>query len=166
MKIDWTKQHCGVHQASYEDMMIHMPDLKELIESFPDNPNDFVWDIKVHMLMPGQYPCIPNWHFDNVPRVNNVQDFNLVRLDLPMYLWVSGDPLTEFRKHGKTWFIPKETWFHFTQADEHRGTLCEIFTWRAFIRATHNGIMKTERRGKECLRRHSQVYLDASNFKW
>lgn len=103
--IDWTKQHCGVHQATYDQLIELMPDLTELIDTFPENPNDFIWDVKVHMLMPGQYPCIPNWHYDNIPRLNNVQDFSKVRPDLPMYLWVSNAPLTEFRKGGKNWLV-------------------------------------------------------------
>lgn len=164
--IDWSKQHCGVHQASFEDTLLLMPDVVPILETFPENTKDFVWDIKVHMLMPGQYPCIPNWHYDNVPRVNNIQDFNLVRTDLPMYEWLSGPPLTEFRDREKSWFIPSNTWYRFTQKDEHRGTISGDFTWRAFIRATHKGIMPQNRVGENALRRHCQVYLDAAIFKW
>lgn len=29
---------------------------------------DTVFDSRVHMLMPGWYPCIPGWHHDDVPR--------------------------------------------------------------------------------------------------
>lgn len=29
---------------------------------------DCVFDSRVHMLMPGWYPCIPGWHHDDVPR--------------------------------------------------------------------------------------------------
>lgn len=29
---------------------------------------DLVIDSRVHMLMPGWYPCIPGWHHDDVPR--------------------------------------------------------------------------------------------------
>lgn len=166
MNIDWSKQHCGVHQASSMQLIELMPDLKQLIDTFPENPNDFIWDVKVHMLMPGQFPCIPNWHYDNIPRLNNVQDFSKVRPDLPMYLWLSGAPLTEFRKNGVSKLIEPQTWTRFTQEDEHRGTLCDKFTWRGFIRATHKDIYAQEKRGHNPLRRHSQVYLDANNFKW
>lgn len=164
--IDWTKQHCGVHQASYSDMIHYMPDLLELIKTFPENPEDFIWDVKVHMLMPSQFPCIPNWHYDNIPRVNNVQDFNLIKPDSPMYLWVSNAPLTEFRDGDKNWFVEPQKWIRFTQKDEHRGTVSNDFCWRGFIRATHKDIMPQNKVGESCLRRHSQVYLDASNFKW
>lgn len=32
-----------------------------------------VFDSRVHMLMPGWYPCIPGWHHDDIPRPNNGQ---------------------------------------------------------------------------------------------
>lgn len=162
--ISWKDQHCGVHQASFAQLCELMPDTVSMILStFPEDPDDFTWDIKVHMLMPGQFPCIPNWHYDNVPRINNVQDFDKVKLDKPMYLWISGEPLTEFREGGK---ISPEAWVKFTQKDEHRGTQSKDFTWRGFIRATHKDIMPANKAGTNPLRRHSQVYLDSSNFAW
>ncbi|AGK87039.1 hypothetical protein RIO-1_25 [Pseudoalteromonas phage RIO-1] len=161
--LDWKKQHCGVHRASWEQVKESMPEVYELIqEDFPEDPERFTWDIKVHMLMPNQFPCIPNWHFDNIPRVNNEQDWGQVRTDLPMYLWISGEPLTEFRD-GK---ISPKTWVRFTQKDEHRGTMSEDFQWRGFIRATHKDILAANPSGTDVTRRHSQVYLDASNFSW
>lgn len=164
MDIEWNKQICGVHQATFDQMIEIMPDLEKVNETFPDKVSDFIWDVKVHMLMPGQYPCIPNWHYDNVPRVNNAQDFSLVTPELPMYLWLSGEPLTEFRNGGK---IKARTWVRFTQEDEHRGTVSSKFCWRGFIRATHKGIMQGRpREGHDPVRRHSQVYLDAANFSW
>lgn len=164
--IDWSKQHCGIHQGTYEQVIELMPDLIEIFLNFPENPNDFIWDIKVHMLMPGQFPCIPNWHYDNIPRVNNVQDFTKVKPKLPMYLWVSNSPLTEFRKGDKNWIIEPETWIRFTQEDEHRGTISEKFTWRGFIRGTHKNILTNFVEKQNPLRRHSQVYLDSNNFTW
>ena len=158
--IDWSAQHCGVHQAPVEIVRELMPDLKGVIESFPDNPNNFTWDVKVHMLMPRQWACIPNWHTDFVPRVNGIQKFDLVTPMLPMYCWISGPPLTQF-KHG---YLTPKTWHRFTQLDEHRGTAASEFCWRGFIRATHHGIQKPKEGG--WLRRHSQVYLDAETFQW
>ena len=136
VKIDWTKQICGVHQATYPQLIELMPDLKDLIDTFPENPSIFIWNVKVHMLMPGQYPCIPNWHYDNIPRINNVQDFSRAKPHLPMYLWVSNQPLPEFRNKYTSWFIQPETWTRFTQQDEHRGSVSDSFCWRGFIRAT------------------------------
>lgn len=166
-KIDWSQQHCGVHQSSYDQLVELMPDLKELLNTFPEDVQNFIWDVKVHMLMPNQYPCIPNWHFDNIPRVNNKQDFDLVKPELPMYLWVSNAPLTEFRlPNGSTYLVEPKKWLRFTQKDEHRGTISNDFIWRGFIRATHKDIYTQVKTGHNPLRRHSQVYLDASNFNW
>jgi len=33
-----------------------------------ENGDQLVIDSRVHMLMPGWYPCIPGWHHDDVPR--------------------------------------------------------------------------------------------------
>ena len=158
--IDWAKQHCGVHQASDAVVRELMPDLAPVLDTFPDVAERFTFDVKVHMLMPRQFPCIPNWHVDNVPRVNGVQRFDLVRPDLPMYLWVSGPPLTQFQ-HG---YVLPQTWHRFTQQDQHRGTAASEFCWRCFIRATHRDIQPPKAAGH--LRRHSQVYLDAESYQW
>lgn len=160
MKIDWSKQHCGVHQAPIEELLILMPDLKELLDTFPDDAQQFTWDVKVHMLMPNQYPCIPNWHCDFVPRVNGIQRYDLVSPDLPMYVWISGAPLTQF-KHG---FLKAGVWHRFNQLDEHRGTMSSDFTWRGFIRATHKNIQMPKM--SDWQRRHSQVYLNAEEYQW
>lgn len=160
MSVDWSKQHCGVHQAPIKEVLRLMPDIKPVIQTFPDKPEWFTWDVKVTMLMPMQYPCIPGWHVDNVPRVNGIQRYDLCRYDFPMYAWISGAPLTQF-KQG---FLQPETWHRFTQADEHRGTMSDKFTWRCFIRATHKGIMEPKK--KDWLRRHCQIYLNADTFQW
>lgn len=159
--IDWSRQHCGVHQAPAEAVIELMPDLEALLDTFPDDPKAFTWDVKVHMLMPNQYPCIPNWHADFVPRVDGIQRFDQVRPDLPMYVWISGPPLTQF-KHG---FLLPQRWHRFTQLDEHRGTAASDFTWRAFVRAVHREIQPWKETG-DWLRRHSQVYLDANGYQW
>lgn len=165
--MQWEKQHCGVHQADLDSMLHLMPDIAEIVQTFPDNGEDYVWDVKVHMLMPNQFPCIPNWHYDNVPRVNNKQDFDLVTPNLPMWLWVSGPPLTEFeRQDGTRYLITPKEWHRFTQTDKHRGKVSTDFQWRGFIRATHKEIMTKCKRGDDCLRRHSQVYLDVNTFTW
>lgn len=159
--VDWSKQHCGLRSAPFEQVLILMPDLREIVETFPDNPNDFTWDVKVHQLMPRQYPCIPNWHLDNVPRVNGVQRMDLIPKHLPpMYLWVSGPPLTQFQ-HG---YVLPEKWHRFNQLDQHRGTASCMNTWRCFIRASHFDIKEPLEEG--WLRRHSQVYLDSETFQW
>lgn len=160
-EINWSEQHCGVHQAPISEVAVLMPQVHSMIlETFPDSVLNFTWDVKVHMLMPGQYPCIPNWHCDFVPRINGVQKFFLCQPELPMYLWVSGGPLTQF-KHG---FVEAKKWIRFTQLDEHRGLPASEFCWRGFIRATHIKIQPPKK--SDWLRRHSQVYLNANSYQW
>jgi hypothetical protein len=161
--IDWSQQHCGVRSAPYHEMLKLMPDLDKagIFNDFPDNVYDFSWDVKVHMLMPRQYPCIPNWHTDNVPRINGIQRFELCRPELPMYLWLSGGPLTQF-KHG---FLTPKRWHRFNQLDEHRGIAAQENCWRGFIRATHYEIKPFKQRA-DYQRRHCQVYLDENGYQW
>src|SRR5690348_6608041 len=137
-----------------------MPDLRPLLDTFPDEPEKFTWDVKVHMLMPLQFPCIPNWHRDFVPRIDGIQRFELCRPELPMYCWVSGPPLTQF-KHG---FLQPQKWHRFTQMDEHRGVPAAEFCWRGFVRAVHREIQAPK--DEAILRRHSQVYLNADSYQW
>lgn len=162
--IVWHEQHCGVHQAPFDKVLELMPDLQDILKTFPDDPKIFTWDVKVHMLMPRQYPCIPNWHVDNVPRENGIQKFDKIKPEYPMYCWVSGAPLTQF-KHG---YVLPQKWHRFTQQDEHRGTAAAEFGWRCFIRATHFEIMRPKPNTfPGCyLRRHSQVYVDANTYQW
>ena len=160
INIDWSKQGCGVHQADNKTMLAIMPILAPIVDTFPDEPSNFTWDVKIHMLMPRQFPCIPNWHCDNVPRVGGVQRFDLIKPNLPMYLWLSDAPLTQFL-HG---YVLPQTWVRFTQVDQHRGTAASEFGWRCFIRATHREILAPKNKDNE--RRHCQVYLDANEYQW
>jgi hypothetical protein len=43
------------------------PITREFISRLPKY-TEFLIDSRVHMLMPGWYPCIPGWHLDDVPR--------------------------------------------------------------------------------------------------
>lgn len=160
-EIDWSKQPNGIHQAPFSEVLRLMPDLAGPLADFPEIPDMFTWDVKVHMLMPRQYPCIPNWHVDNVPRDRDGrQEFDHIQPHLPMYLWLSGSPLTEFR----TGYVRAQTWVRFTQQDEHRGTASDGFKWRCFIRASHKNILPPK--SGPWLRRHTQVYLDENTYKW
>jgi hypothetical protein len=157
--IDWSKQHCGVHQAGVDELLRLMPDLRPIIDDFPKDPAAFTWDVKVHMLMPRMYPCIPNWHRDFTPRIGGIQRPEMAA-DAEMYMWLSGPPLTEFRGG----FIRPREWVRFSLADEHRGTPSGDFCWRGFIRAVDRSFLPPK--SSEHLRRHCQVYLDASEYNW
>lgn len=100
----------GLFRATFKEAIELMPELTELFDSAwrmlrreGHIPQDFEIDIKVHMLMPGQFPCIPNWHCDNVPRCPLTGATSYVRAEEayvsgepPMFLWVSGTPCTRF----------------------------------------------------------------------
>lgn len=165
--VDWRKQHCGVIEATVTELRNLMPDLNPVIDTFPDDPSNFHWDVRVSMLMPGQYAAIPNWHFDHIPRkggdrTNPERDWKAVKAHLPMYMWVSGPPYTEFKDKRE---VNAETWIRFNQMDSHRAVAATEHCWRGFIRAVHHGIA-IRRPETPVLRRHSQVYLDASQFSW
>jgi hypothetical protein len=164
-EVDWRDQINGVHKATYNELCELMPDLRKIKDTFPDNVEDFYWDVKVHMLMPNQFPCIPNWHYDNIPRHKGKQDFDKCDYTKPMYLWLSGTPLTEFEFNTTEYKIEPKKWFKFNQGSKHRGTISKDFTWRGFIRATHKDLM-IRSEDHNPLRRHSQVYLDSENFTW
>lgn len=163
--INWKDQHCGLRGASLEKLRLLMPSVFPIVEDLrkvQDRPLvDFVYDVKVHMLMPGQYPCIPNWHCDHVPR-DEAGNKHPEWIDetQTMYLWISGDPLPEF----KDFVFKAGEWVPFSQSDLHRGTVSRRHCWRGFLRATpkeiHPGAVE------DPLRRHSQVYLDARSFTW
>lgn len=157
-------RHPGLFHCPLDYAAEVMPELEEVFESAPIPPRvDYTVDVKVHMLMPGQFPCIPNWHCDFIPRDENKNKRpELVNPEHKMFLWLSGPPLTEFADGREV--RPRE-WVEFTQLDEHRGTPSEEFTWRTFIRLVPSALCPPESPDK-WLRRHTQVYLDAENFEW
>lgn len=158
---------CGLMDAQIGHVrMWHSGVYDAILESFPANPYRYTFDIKVHMLMPGQYPCIPNWHFDMVPRdVANKPMMNK-RKDTPMYLWLSNGPFTEFKADVGVVQVPAKTWVEFTQFDEHRGVASQSHQWRMFLRAVPREFREPKHMSEDATRRHAQVYLDAENFKW
>jgi hypothetical protein len=180
--------YCGLHRGSYSDLCLHTPHLRRLVEDAPVDLDDYEIDIKVHMLMKGQFPCIPNWHCDNVPRLDTgelLYDQALAG-GKPMLLWVSGAPTTEFlvndielpdpETHGeldayirtdriiKTKCIPERTWLTLDQRTPHKGTAATKHGWRIFVRLTPK-IISTARPVLSPIRRHTQVYLP-NNFHW
>lgn len=182
---------CGLHRAPLDKAMELMPAFWELYESCPvprEEWDQWEIDLKIHMLMPLQYPCIPNWHCDNVPRKDGVLDYSKIDQETPpMYLWISSGPNTEFlKKPGttkrdiksheqlaalirrcalKTEELPSQQWVAMKQNTPHRGTLSEAHSWRVFVRLTHKSIA-SDRPVIDHIRRHCQVYLDARTFAW
>jgi len=156
--------HNGLIKCPSREVKDWMPEIVEILETAPVSLDFYTVDVKVHMLMPGQFPCIPNWHGDAIPRD---ADGNLLMDEcddeLTLWLWLSGPPITEFRDGRE---VKPCTWIPFKQRDIHRGVVSEDFQWRLFIRLMPNELVVRPRSGELCLRRHSQVYLDSNKFTW
>ena len=125
--------HCGLFRAPLHLAAQLMPSMAELIESVPVvDPARYELDIKVHMLMAGQYPCIPNWHTDMVDRDETGLRFDLIADDEePMLLWISDGPETEFLARPLT--MPETPASHrevsrFLRDMAGAGTTCLLYT--------------------------------------
>lgn len=44
------------------------PLTRDFLDRLAEPLDQYVVDSRVHMLMPGWYPCIPGWHHDDIPR--------------------------------------------------------------------------------------------------
>jgi len=161
------KMPCGLISTRFTEALDLMPQLDKILLSCPiDSWNRHLYfvDVKVHMLMPGQYPCIPNWHYDFVPRDGDgIKQWHMRDARNKMFLWLSGPPITQFRDGREV--VPKE-WMEFTQFDEHRGVISDKFQWRLFIRVAPENLIPFKAKGDDRIRRHTQVYLNADNFEW
>lgn len=181
---------CGLFRCPLPLAYKLMPELSALYDTAPvTNPEEWELDLKIHMLMKDQYPCIPNWHCDNVPRgADGKVNYSLTSSAVPpMYLWISEGPETEFlaqpfhalgepaghrelaehiRKSGlATKSIEPQTWIAMDQRTPHRGTQAQKDGWRVFARLTHKSITP-DRPVLSYDRKHCQVYLDATAFEW
>lgn len=176
---------CGLHRATWEEAKELRPDLVPVLESSGVDLSLYDIDVKVHMLMKGQYPCIPNWHLDNVPRKDGTLQYDQIG-DEEMLLWISEGPCTQFLKnefevHGITnhgdmaeainrmddsnfQYIEPERWYSMRQDTPHRGTPAVKNGWRIFIRLTPRSILPA-RPVLSVTRVHSQVYLPC-DFHW
>ena len=142
-----------------------MPEIVPILQDCaPEGNGEYYVDAKVHMLMPKQFPCIPDWHGDAIPRdPDGKLRPDLANPGYEMYLWLSGPPVTEFKDGRK---IGIQQWNRFRQLDIHRGTMSKEHVWRLFIRLMPEELVVRPRTGDAVLRRHTQVYLDSTNYKW
>ena len=170
--IDWSKSHNGVMLCSINKTIELMPEVEPILEEVRPMlqlpTGDYLVDVKIHMLMPRQYPCIPNWHQDFMPRGNEGKRIPLKCSDLKMYIWLSSEPLTEFKDKfsGEIYTYPAQCWHTFTQKDVHRGAMSDSHVWRCFIRLIPKTFVHSTTINVGELRRHTQVYLDSNNFRW
>jgi len=158
---DLSKLPCGVFHCPLQDAYGILPEFSDAFDSCPNA--DGILDVKVHMLMPGQYPCIPNWHYDFDPRDKYGRRVMEQRdSDHKMWVLLSGPPWTEWEdgRVMKPW-----EWSEFTQFDKHRGRPSQEHCWRVFMRVVPSSICDPAPR-ELWVRRHCQVYLDAGSFEW
>lgn len=172
-KTDWTQSHCGLMQCTISESRLLMPEINPMLTSIIPHlqfsPANYIVDCKVHMLMPGEYPCIPNWHCDFIPRDEDLTVHrDKIRDNQHMYLWTSGAPYTEFKSHqGVIETDEGFNWIAFNQRDIHRGTKSEAHQWRCFIRLIPAWFQHPCTLNVGTVRRHSQVYIDdVKNFAW
>jgi len=168
--IDWSKSHNGVMLCTFEKTVELMPEVAPILEELKGSlelpVEDYLVDVKIHMLMPGQFPCIPNWHFDFLPRDDQGNRIKAAASPLKMYMWLSSAPLTLYKNADGEFTKPPQTWHSFTQSDLHRGQVCEDHVWRCFIRVIPKSFLHSTTCNVGELRRHSQVYCDSRKFKW
>lgn len=171
--VDWSKSHNGVMLCSFDRTKELMPEVAPILDELLDsdmlelNPSQYAVDVKIHMLMPNTYPCIPNWHRDFMPRNSDNKRVPAKPSDLSMFMWLSGPPLTEYMdEDGNTYQKEPQVWHSFTQRDLHRGVMSEEHTWRCFIRVIPADFIHEITKNVGQIRRHTQVYLDAGKFTW
>lgn len=156
--------HCGLYHCPLGMARNLMPELQEAWDTAPIYMHEkYIVDVKIHMLMPGQWPCIPNWHCDFVPRDDDLQlQPHLIDDTKEILMWLSGPPITEFAD-GRL-IMPKK-WVIFNQRDQHRGVASKKHTWRTFIRLVPEPLLLPAE-PELWIRRHAQVYLDVNQFTW
>lgn len=174
-EVDWSKSHNGVMLCSFEETYKLMPEVKPILGELIDSGmlefsvEEYAVDVKIHMLMPNQWPCIPNWHRDFIPRDKNGKKNNRGITGEKMYMWISGKPCTEYKDRenpGISYFKEPQKWHSFTQHDFHRGTMSEEHTWRCFIRVIPKKFIHPSTINVGTKRDHIQVYLDVNRFTW
>lgn len=154
--------------------------------------HDTIIDTRVHMLMPGWYPCIPGWHHDDVPRsradgqpnydtpeykavhimalVNGgicptlfaVGDITLPRVPDGEVVYEKWHPLVEAATELRVMECAAQGIYQFDWQSFHRGQKARASGWRWFGRASR----RTHRQQRNEIRRQVQVYLEYPNKGW
>ena len=171
----------GVRSARFLDALsVASFQLRRVLLSAPrDTEIDYTVDVKTHMLMPGQLPCIPGWHCDMVPREEGRPVFeHLLGSTSPdMLVWISGCPRTVFleedvpvadlpSRHADLEYlesfphaeIDPHTWYTMSWNTPHRGGAAHERCWRTFVRMVDSRVYPPLH-ADQIVRRHSQVYV-------
>jgi hypothetical protein len=139
--------------------------------------NDILVDSRVHMLMPGMWPCIPGWHHDDVPRTREDKQPNYetpeYRSQHCMCLW-GNCSLTQFAIGEAEMEIPPVGEKIYKKWDTEVEKLCEekvfhrmiapeakpiFFDWLTF----HRGMPTTHKGFRFFIRATRESKLEAQN---
>lgn len=155
--------------------------------------DEWTIDSRLHLLMPGHYPCIPGWHLDDIPRTaakKGQPDLDDPGVGSELALACFGvTAFTEFIKEEIEWTPPEDGKFHadldrtikeagyepvcyeesgqillLDHLTPHRGQAASEKSWRLFIRATR----RTNRKHRHTNKRRTQVncYIPEEIVGW
>lgn len=83
MPTDVIKDEPMFYRASLDFAFKHGgPLTRAALQALPPEGGDWLLDSKVHMLMAGHYPAMPQWHCDAVPRTLMTQETPQPNLDM------------------------------------------------------------------------------------
>lgn len=169
---------------------------KDFLLSLPNHVQNqhTIIDSRVHMLMPGWYPCIPGWHHDDVPRgMDGQPNYHnpQYRSNHAMVLYNGDICPTEFavgksefsspESHPvvyKGWHKEVESKLEHMQLDHVKAPSNQIIyfddrTWHQGTAAVANGwrlfiraSWNTQRKATNELRRQCQVYMEDIHAGW
>lgn len=184
----FTRENCGPLTSMILDDVY--PRVKHYYDDFI--PLNVVIDTRVNMLMREQYPSIPGWHCDDVPRVNGQPDMSLIDRNVQHFMVLlstgnsdNGVSGTEFITLPRAYDIDSEQVWHSLDVaannDESKTTRkvqvgeVVMFDQSSIHRATpatENGwrmffrLSVTHRAPWNEIRNQVQIYCDMSKSGW
>ena len=193
--IDFVKQNAredSITRGILDDVIAKLVNSRSID---PLSENNFVIDTRVNMLMPNQYPSIPGWHCDDVPRSEKYSqpDFSKCSEDVQHFLVLlsdSKDPQncvsgTEFITNTRQYDIdPDRVWGSLNdEAEKDLDKDTRFVREREIVRfdqkaihraspASSNGwrlffrLSYTHRKPVDSIRNQVQVYVDPNNAGW
>lgn len=173
---NFANENCGSITKSILNSISNL----ELFQIPWDLNQQIVIDTRVTMTMPGQYPSIPGWHCDDVPRPNGQPDMRLIKSEVKHLMCILSDKedvsCTEFvtenvdvdLDENRVWasldeeinklkpmtgFIKPGQIVLFDQNTIHRASPTKQGGWRLFFRLSY-----THRKPINEIRKQVQVY--------
>lgn len=176
----------GLYQASPEFAFKHGGLItKEFLRQCPLTGNVII-DVRIHHLRKDEYPAIPGFHLDWIPRKNKGTEPDMTRipsghhvvmiigetsltefLDIPLELeFPDTQPFAYANSYIKdhrlpVWNVSSGDLVRFTSRDWHRPVPAQGTEWRLFIRAS-----QVEVRPANQIRTQSQVYIPIQEARW